>query len=327
MARVRSKISDLVRSYSNVHIQGEKPNIFLLATPRSGSTWLMELLHNQPKTKLCSEPLNLRNPNVRDFFGRDSWEVYYEEPINPKLEEYFERIIKGDPRMGFLNPFPFHRYKHRMITDRIVFKVLHGLEDRVDWLRERFQAEVILLLRHPIAVSLSREVFPKLEAYLQSDYARHFNEEQLALAREVLAKGSKMEKGMVSWCMQNAVALKLARQGSMILTYEQLTLEPENVLPALVNGLGLDQKYTEKMMKGSTRPSSSTSKSDEETQKMLKEGEEEEQRRFLVEKWRKKISEEEEEKLMSILDVFGIDVYRAGSFLPTENYWQGKVSI
>lgn len=321
MARVRSKASNLVRSYSNLHLQGKKPNIFLLATPRSGSTWLLELLHSQPGVKLCNEPLNYRNPSVADFFGTDPYEVSYYNPPHPKLEKYLDYIFSGSPKVGFLNIFPFHRQKHRFLTHRIVFKVLHGMEDKGNWLVEKYNSKVIILLRHPIAVSLSREIFPRLELFLNSDYGRHFTAEQIEFARGIVAHGSKMEKGMLSWCLQNSVPLRNAGEDTLVVTYEQLTTETEKMISVLVDGLDLDPESAAAMVEKAKKPSSSTRKSDPETQQRLKEGKEEDRQRWLVEKWRSKVSEAEEAELMKILEVFEMDVYKAGSFYPTENYW------
>jgi hypothetical protein len=50
----------LVKALTNVHRQGPLPNVFLFATPRSGSTWLMEIIASQPGFKYYDEPLNPR---------------------------------------------------------------------------------------------------------------------------------------------------------------------------------------------------------------------------------------------------------------------------
>jgi hypothetical protein len=40
-----------------------------------------------------------------------------------------------------------------------------------------------------------------------------------------------------------------------------------------------------------------------------------------VEKWRKKVDGREEGRVMKILDIFGLDVYRSGDALPDERIW------
>lgn len=315
-----SKTADLIRAYGNIHRQGEAPNIFLFASPRSGSTWLMQILHSQPGTKICSEPFDLRRPGVAQYFGTEDWGALYQEPVNPRIEQYLNNIIADDKSIGFLNMFPFRHEHYRFKTDRIVFKVLHALEDRLDWIKDTYQAKVIWLLRHPIAVSLSREVSPRLDAFLQSDYTRHFNAEQLAYARKLAENGTEMEKNMLDWCLQNAVTLKQVSEDWIVLTYEQLTVEPELALQYLQAELHLSG--VEDMKAQLLKPSSSTVKSDAETQARLQE--EGADRTWLIEKWRKKVDEQQEYRLMEILDVFEMDVYTPGSYMPTEAYLLGN---
>ena len=50
---------------SNIHVQGDLPNIFVFATPRSGSTFLLEFLHAQPEMKTYNEPLSVRKAAMR----------------------------------------------------------------------------------------------------------------------------------------------------------------------------------------------------------------------------------------------------------------------
>lgn len=55
------------------HYPGDEPNVFIHSLPRSGSTWLMELILTQPGFLPCNEPLNLRTEAVRDRLGIDAW--------------------------------------------------------------------------------------------------------------------------------------------------------------------------------------------------------------------------------------------------------------
>jgi hypothetical protein len=61
-------------------------------------------------------------------------------------------------------------------------------------------------------------------------------------------------------------------------------------------------------------------KSTEETRRLLSEGSAD-KRSYLVEKWRKKVDRREEARVMKILDIFGLDVYRDGEALPDKRIW------
>ncbi|MEO0895722.1 MAG: sulfotransferase [Bacteroidota bacterium] len=320
MQNKQSRAANLARTLGNIHRQGSRPNIFVFATPRSGSTWLMEFLNQQAGTKACSELFNFRREGVKSYFKTEDWGILYENPMNPLVERYIEDIYAGKSSVGFLNIFPFRHKYYRVLSDRIVFKVLHGMEDRINWIKDTFEAKVILLLRHPIAVSLSRETFPRLDIFLNSDYSRNFTPEQLKYGRHILENGSKMEKGMLSWCLQNAVPLREANEDWVVVSFEQLNTEAARLIPILNEKLDLDTGNIDELLDQLNRPSSSSSKSDKETQQKLKESDPND-KTWLIEKWRSKVSVEEEQKLMEVLELFEIDYYEAGSFVPNKKYW------
>lgn len=307
---------DAIKSLFNLHRPDGSPDIFVFTMPRSGSTWLMELIGDQPTFKTCSEPLNLRLPLVRKHLGICSWHQLHDPALEPVLEQYFRAFISG--RLHFLDPIPWRNEVYRLYTRRIVFKVVHGGEERINWFRDTFRAKIVLLLRHPIAVSISREVLPRLDAYVESEYSLRFTVPQLALARKIIAEGSDLERGVLSWCFENAVPLADRSQDWAVVTYEQLVLEPRPVIDHLIDKLDLDSP--ERMIAGLTRASNVKRKSNATTRKLLEQPNPSSRER-LVDKWRKTVSSDEEVRAMAILESFGIDAYRSGDVLPHERFW------
>ena len=175
-------VKRIVKSVSNVHRPDGRPNVFLFSTPRSGSTWLMELIWTQPGFKYCNQALYLDNPVVRKHLGISEWDELYSVDATEKLRSYLQRLCDG--RLGFTNPNPVRRY-YRPITHRIVFKEIHASADRINWVRDTFNARVVYLIRHPIAVAISSERWPTLPSFLTSDYRHHFSEEQLERAQRI----------------------------------------------------------------------------------------------------------------------------------------------
>ena len=308
------RIKLAVRSVSNIHRPNGGPNVFLFAVPRSGSTWLKELIWSQPSFKYCDEPLNLRNPLVRRHLDITEWRDLYDPSAGPLLERYFQGFCSG--QLNFMNPNPLRRY-YRPVTHRIVFKIIHGGEDRINWFRDMFNGRIVYLVRHPIAVSLSREVYPTLHAFLESDYRQHFSEEELEYARGILDTGTKLERGVLSWCLQTAVPLRDATADWATVSYEQLVLDPQPVIAYLADKLALPRP--ERMVRRLGVPSAVKSKSDDETRQVLER--ETSRRNWLVEKWRTQVGEEEEARLMKMLERFEIDVYKPGDVLPAEQLW------
>lgn len=269
----------------------------------------MELIWSQSGFKACNEPLDLRNPMVRRYLGISSWPELYSQDASQALDRYFQAICQG--RLHAMDPIPF-RGSYRLVTDRIVFKIINGCEDRINWFRDTFNGQILFLIRHPIAVGLSREYYPRLQAQLKSDYRRHFSKEQIDISLQILENGSKLERGVLSWCLENAVPLRMATDDWLIISYEELVFDPQPVIALLAERLALPEP--EQMLRHLAIPSAVKAKSNPETQQALERGTD---RRWLVEKWRNQVSEREERRAMEILELFQLDIYRYGEFLPT----------
>ena len=315
---MRKWMSLALRSVSNRHRPGTLPNVFVFTTPRSGSTWLMELIQTQPRFKQCSEPLDLRIPGIARRLGISDWEDLYQDANWPRVQAYFEGLCDG--KIRFLNQSPFSPH-YRPTTSRLLAKILHGAEGRISELAQACQARVVLLLRHPIPVTLSREVTPRLEAFLTSDYSRHFSEAEIQFSWEIVRGGSRLEKGVLDWCLQNAVPLRQAQDDWVVISYEELVLAPAPILSRLADQLRLEDPSL--MQSSLTKPSATVRKSDAATAEFLKGPREGDESWWLVTKWREKVGEEEERSLMRILEEFGIDQYRFGEVLPRSPLWVG----
>ena len=308
-------LKQTVKSMSNLHREDGRPNVFLFSTPRSGSTWLMELIWTQPAFKYCNQPLSLFNPLVRKQLGIDRWEALYETDSLPTLERYFRGICEG--RVRFANPNPL-RGHYRPVTHRIVFKEIHGCADRINWFADTFNARIAYLIRHPIAVAISSEHFPLLDAFLGTEYRDHFSHEQLDFASGIVASGTHLERGVLSWCLQNSIPLREASDDWAVVTYEQLVVDPGPVIDELA--VKLELPAPNRIREALTVPSVNVKiKSSEETQHLLYETSAE-RRPDLVDKWRRKVDADEAARAMQILSVFELDVYTTDVF-PADRAW------
>lgn len=314
-----SVVKGSIRSLGSIH-RPLGPDVFLFSTPRSGSTWLVELISTQPGFKCCDEPLNLRDYLVRRRLGIESWEELCNRNAFKELEPYFNRLHSG--RLKFRDPVPF-RNGWRPVTERIVYKILHGGEAFIREFEESFEARIVFLIRHPIAVTLSRKVFPRLQVFVNSDYASYLTEAELSYTRRALEGGSDFQRGMLSWCIQNSIALRHLTSSCLTVTYEQLVLEPEVVVPHLVTHLSLPQP--DRCMARLATPSASSKKSSEHTREYLKERTPAEDRRWLVEKWQRRVGGEEVRIGNEMLRLFGLDdLYICSDAIPGECLWLNK---
>jgi hypothetical protein len=305
-----------VKRFSNLHRRGAKPDIFVFSTARSGSTFFNELFQTQKGVKVIDEPLNVRNPHVTKALGITGWEGLLPNPArNQKLQDYFVRI--RDNRVPFLNRIPLTR-NHRWVTNRLVFKILHGGEDMINWFKDTFQAKIVYLVRHPIAVTISREVFPKLPYFLaNAEYRSYFNKEQLREADHILRSGTHFQQGILSWCLQNYPPLYASdHEDWLIATYEEVVDRPEKVLPTIAVHLELDDP--KRMIENIHKPSRVITKSDEVTRKFFQERDE--NRSWLIRKWKERVTQQQEEQAFAIVQLFAMDIYRPGDFFPHQRF-------
>jgi hypothetical protein len=308
---VRVKLA--LSAISNVHRQGPEQNILLFATPRGGSTWVMEILASQPGVKYFDEPFNIRRANVAHTGLFRSWEDLMPDTNSPDaLVRYVNDLAAN--RYPHMNPPPF-RPLHRFRTDRIVFKI-HELEHLVGTLATRCNAQVVYLLRHPVPTTLSRMVFPRLDLFVWSPYYRGIigDDRKLREIERIAAHGSHLERGIVSWCYENLVPLRHRDFDALFVTYEELVVNPIRSCDLLLERLRFRDR--DAMLAAFDRPAANIEMSKTVTRSMFADTDEQTRRAYLVTKWLQRMTSAEQAGVSMILDLFGIDTYTADDPMP-----------
>jgi hypothetical protein len=309
---VADNLKQVLRAVSNRHRQGAEKNILLCATARGGSTWVMELIASQPGMKFYDEPFNVRRDNVKRTKLFPNWESIMPDAGDPeRFVSYLDALVAG--RHGQLNPPPFRPY-HRYATNRIVFK-LHELEHVIGLLARRCNCEVVYLLRHPVPTTLSRSQYPRLDLFVASRYYQ----ELIGPARQkeverLVAGGTNLQRGIVSWCYENLVPLRYADFEGLFVTYEELVVNPEKSCDLLIERLRLSDRSA--MLQAFQQPATNITMSTHETQQMMTDADERQRRRYLVTKWQKRVTPDDQRAVTAILDLFGLDVYTGEDPLP-----------
>ncbi|MFB6273382.1 MAG: hypothetical protein ABEL51_10865 [Salinibacter sp.] len=195
----------------------ERP-ILLFGTRRGGSTLLMRALATQPHTDFSNEPLNLwlfnphfarlPHPPRSRFVGLDS----DDERL---LWGFFEDLLSG--KIKTFNHWRFWEPDFSRTVHRLVVKVL-GANNLIDEFDQRFDAPILYLVRHPIPVAQSaikRNWGNDVGAYLANDaiWAQLGSEATRTFAREVMDRGSELQRYVLEWCLENVVPLKLSIPG------------------------------------------------------------------------------------------------------------------
>lgn len=318
-------IKNIIKSINNytspIYIPGKEPNIFLFSTPRSGSTWLMELISSQNSISYCFEPFDFRDHNIQKLLmsiGINNWGELYSESKWDNLVNYKPLIngyLKGrNPHILDLKRTRTNLFNknYRPISRRLVFKILHAGEHKINWFEKNLGGKIVFLIRHPIPTSLSRKINPRINYFIETDFKNYFSNDIIKEAKRVIHKGSEMQIKVLSWCFQNYLPIRNRKDDWVFLTYEQLILENRKAIGYLANKLKLEQP--ERMVKRTKVPSMTVSfegtYSKETSSKEY----------FSISKWRNHINKELEVELMGILDIFGIDIYKTGKDIAVSEY-------
>lgn len=310
----RLRLFKFINQFTNHHRPGNKKNIFIFSTPRSGSTWLNELICTQKGVKYCNEPLDLRIEKNSKISNIDSWEELYNQKVIDKLIKYFKNISSGKNR--WLNPSPLNK-NYNFSTNRISFKVINGAEPFINDIVDSCNGKLVYLIRHPLPVALSRKKTPRLDILTSDQVMKNFSQSIRNKSKNIKEKGDFLEKAVLSWCIQNKLALDIKQPDWLIITYEQLVTNPIPIIHLLEKELQLED--INKIIKQLNIASKVTVQSSKGTERMINNKLIEKE--DLINRWKDKIDEEKEDKLFEIISCFGLDdIYIKRNSYPRDKY-------
>ena len=209
----------------------------IFGDPRSGSTWLAELLSQLPKYCLVDEPLNLNyNDHLRKMdFG---WRQYIPKQENwAEANDFFQKLYRGEN----IPPgcIASNGLMHFINSDKGVFKIIRG-KLLLEWLLYHFEFKYkpIFLIRHPLAVinsikkhkswSYKFKPFEISKSPFQERYKMH----------ESFLKDLKntREQILAHWCIANLSYFQGVSfmDQTIVVKYEDLVLEPRTILEQLL---------------------------------------------------------------------------------------------
>ena len=142
----------LVSLYLVRHWKMLQPSVLILSLPRSGSSWVGEILGSS------SDALYLREPLTQSAMAIDDSQPteMYIDPLNaPQFYKHFaDTAFAGLPMFPrFIVRYPEQWILSKRRQRRLVVKEVNLLA--CDWLVQCYRPRIILLLRHPAAVALS----------------------------------------------------------------------------------------------------------------------------------------------------------------------------
>ena len=224
---------------------------------RSGTTWVQDVLATANSLRTVFEPLH---PDV--ISGAENYANAYRESEaeDPELYEFFRHYFIDDfhsmwvdyrIRLDLLKPefgditslLAFRKLLWRIRKSKenyLRYRSQRGFDGRIvkcvranmmlSWLHRTFNARIVFLMRHPAAVVLSQMSSPnvwkpleRLERYRKNSALLGVLDSQ---TRTLLSRNlDNVEAFALSWCIENKIALRQARERNILVIYYEDLLE------------------------------------------------------------------------------------------------------
>ncbi|MFW5996291.1 MAG: sulfotransferase domain-containing protein [Halanaerobiaceae bacterium] len=332
-----NKIPHMIKKVLNLlhyHRQGDKKDIFIFSSFRSGSTWLAEIINSEPGVKFPISPNKIEFlDNIDPYYKKIQPRPFYIELSDEEkkvMADYIKKTSQG--KIIYAQRYvDLFSQNHNFISERSVFRLLRSTY-LMDWFIEEFDIHSLYLIRHPIATALSRKKVwekspnpsywgPKINYIYNSNYfqKKFLTPDLKSFLEKKLKDCTTLEKFIITWCMENLPPLKKIQdkeENFLTLTYEDLLINAEKVLPLLCKKLNLETK--DRMLDRLHIPSSTVRYSDRQTKNKFSKNTY--SREYLLKKWEKDVPGPEKKKIHTILKQFDINIYTPDSFMPGEEY-------
>jgi hypothetical protein len=298
-----------------------KRDIFLFASRRSGSTLLMQAFGSQQGVRFIDQPFSIYTNSkyginhLPIFDGGQLIDMNADE--RREVFNYVEKILKGDLIIN--GPWKFWEKGFSLFWDRSILKITDA-KCIIGTLLENFDADSIVLLRHPVsqALSVERNKWSYTgKSFLRSEYycKKFLSTKQLDFAREIYNSEGSLEKRVMDWCLENIPLITYRNDNKAIhlVFFEHLITDSNMVFNDLAANITISNR--EAFVKLLTKPSRSTKlSSTNETISKIKSN----NKTFLIDNWLSKLNAEQFMSIQNILDVMNIKIYLADDPMPAE---------
>ncbi|MGB3634789.1 MAG: sulfotransferase [Rubrobacteraceae bacterium] len=213
------------RTFGSLHVdldQDYRNSIFLAGSGRSGTTWLSEILNHDNEYRYIFEPFYPDKVSLCKNFRRKQ----YLRP-DDRREEFLDpaqKILSGDIRNAWTD-----RFNRKLISRQRLIKDIRA-NLLLGWLHSNFhEMPIILLLRHPCAVTASRLKLGWKDILDETMVQRDLVEDHLSpFVKEIRSAKTPFERSIFLWCIENYVPLQqLGRDDFYPIFYEELCSDPE----------------------------------------------------------------------------------------------------
>jgi hypothetical protein len=267
--------------------------LVVAGSPRSGTTWLAEVLSTLPRSAILFEPEHmLQVPEARQA-GLDWHVMKLPGDAWPAGERYFDRVLRGQVVTPWTTS---HLPLGRAVAPRRWIVKFVDANLMLGWLATRFPIRApVLVLRHPCAV-----VGSQLRRGWKLDHAPRtaaFFARYPQFGEFVSSLRDPVEWSAAHWCIHTYVPLMLPQPWPFLVTsYEQATRYPEQEFPRLFQQWRL--RMPDELVERTRRPSGTTDRGSG----LLQGGDSDAG-------WRKALSAEQIAQILAVVREFGLDFY------------------
>jgi len=259
----------LLRTFDKIAFDKEfdiKNTIMIAGAPRSGTTWLMEILCDIPGYTSLFEPLNpYCFPPVKEagFKLRTYNPSGYK---NEKMYKYMFEILTGK----ITSLYPWYRFNISNLLNRIHSKKLLVKFVRANrllpWISEKFDLRLILyIMRHPYAVISSQintgftgyngedgiDVIPDKNILLKELKTLNINNQNIIHKIENIR--TKEEHLAFAWCLDHYVPYKYNTNKWITLKYEDMLNSSSDIVNDLLKKIGEENHFNNVVRKISVK--------------------------------------------------------------------------
>lgn len=283
-------------------------SIIVSSETRSGSTWLMEMLHSGTPTIINWEPLH----EIKGVVPKNM--KWGERPFIPEdREDQAAYDLMGKVfRFKLLskNSVRYSTFKDVLRSTKVLTKMVRS-NLLLPWVAKHFEFKhkPIYLIRHPIAVAKSQNRNIEDDQYnIQSfqipDTSNNGRYEDNYIYISQLK--SILERRIALWCIHNMEIINHPQNGNKWITvhYENLLMDTEHELNRISKEIDLNLRISDIKFE---KPSKTDFYREFEKDKTAQ-----------LSKWKKELSEEDLSNIQKIFDHYNLKLYSAYEIFPQD---------
>lgn len=275
-------------------------NILIFSYPRSGSTWLLEILTSNDELCAIFEPFNPYQLKSLKKFSEKHKIFFSKDADIRRFKKIVIKIFKGK----LINRWMIsHSSISKLLKSKqLVIKILR-VNYVLEWFLDEFKEnKKIFLVRHPGAVVSSTMRASRKEKFVKND----LNQRSMMCNGEDISDlliniDQEYQRILINWCIENKKIYKLKNSCIMVF-YEDLKLNSNLIVERIYKELEINKPSNiDEIVK---KPSLTTNKDSSLSHSNP------------IERWRSDFEDKEIESMQKILDYFKIDFYKMSDSKP-----------